>query len=123
MTLGPLDPSYYMFLTAAGLGHLFSGRPAKAAELAERSAALNPDWDTTYWVLIAACVQLGRLPEAQAALGKFLTLAPGTTVSALRDHLPLRDATSLTMILDGFRRPACRSEPAIRAFIEPAAAA
>lgn len=103
MTLGPLDPGYFMFLAVAGLAHLFSGRPAKALELAQRSAALNPGWDTAYWALIPACVQLDRLPEAQAALGKFLPLAPGMTVSALRDCLPLRDGGSRDMILDGFR--------------------
>ncbi|MGO4123184.1 adenylate/guanylate cyclase domain-containing protein [Inquilinus sp. YAF38] len=103
MALGPLDPSYFIFLTVAGLAHLFSGRPAKALELAQRSAALNPGWDSAYWALIPACVQLDRLPEAQAALGRFLPLAPGMTVSALRECLPLRDATSRNMVLDGFR--------------------
>jgi TolB-like protein/class 3 adenylate cyclase/Flp pilus assembly protein TadD len=104
MALGPLDPGYFMFLTVAGMAHLFSGRPAKALELAQRSAALNPGWDTAYWALIPAYVQLDRLPEAQAALGKFLPLAPGMTVSALRECLPLRDAASRDMILDGFRK-------------------
>ncbi|WP_342236803.1 tetratricopeptide repeat protein [Inquilinus sp. OTU3971] len=104
MALGPLDPGYFMFLTVAGLAQLFSGRPAKALELAQRSAALNPGWDTAYWALIPACVQLDRLPEAQAALGKFLPLAPGMTVSALRECLPLRDSASRDMILDGFRK-------------------
>ena len=101
--LGPLDPAYFMYLMVAGWAHLMSGRPAKAAELAERSAALNPYWDSTYWSLIPAYVQLDRLPEAKAALAKFLTLAPGTTVSALRERLPIRDPVSLNMILDGLR--------------------
>ena len=104
MALGPLDPGYFMFLTVAGLAHLFSGRPAKALELAERSAALNPDWDTAYWVLVPACVQLGRLPDAQAALAKFRALAPGMTVSGFQRVLPLKDPAALNIILDGFRR-------------------
>jgi len=104
MTLGPLDPGYFMFLTVAALAHLFSGRPAKALDLAERSAVLNPDWDTPYWAAVPALVQLDRLPEAQAALGRFLPLAPGITVSALRNSLPVRDAVSRDMILDGFRK-------------------
>lgn len=104
MTLGPLDPSYYMFLTVAGMAHLFGGRPAKAVELAERSAALNPDWDTAHWVLVPGYVQLGRLPEARTALAKFLPLAPGATLSTLRTHLPLRDSVAIDTILDGFRK-------------------
>lgn len=51
MALGPLDPGYFMFLTVAGTAHRFSGRPAKALELAQRSAALDAGWDTAYWAL------------------------------------------------------------------------
>ena len=104
MALGPLDPSFYMYLMVAGWAHLFSGRPAQALELAERSAALYPDWDSTYWGLIPAYVQLDRLPEARAALAKFLSLAPGMTVSGLRQLLPLRSHASLEMVLDGLRK-------------------
>ena len=104
MALGPLDPSFYMYLMVAGWAHLFSGRPAQALELASRSASLYPDWDSTYWGLIPAYVQLDRLPEARAALPKFLSLAPGMTVSRLRQLLPIRSQVSLEMILDGLRK-------------------
>ena len=104
MALGPLDPSFYMYLMVAGWSHLFSGRPAEALELAERSASLNPDWDSTYWGLIPAYVQLDRLPEARAALIKYLSLAPGMTVSGLRQLLPIRNQASLEMVLDGLRK-------------------
>ncbi|TMJ34963.1 MAG: hypothetical protein E6G87_13400 [Alphaproteobacteria bacterium] len=104
MALGPLDPSFYMYLMVAGLAHLFSGRPAQAVELAGRSAALYPDWDSVYWGLIPAYVQLDRLPEARAALPKFLSLAPGITVSGLRRLLPIRNQASLEMVLDGLRK-------------------
>ncbi len=83
---------------------LFSGRPAGALELAERSASLNPDWDSTYWGLIPAYVQLDRLPEARAALSKFLSLAPGMTVSGLRQLLPIKNQASLEMVLDGLQK-------------------
>jgi adenylate cyclase len=104
MALGPLDPSFYMYLMVAGCAHLFSGRPAQAIELAGRSAALYPDWDSAYWVLIPGYVQLDRLPEARAALPKFLSLAPGMTVSGLRRLLPIRNQASLEMVLDGLRQ-------------------
>jgi Flp pilus assembly protein TadD len=104
MALGPLDPSFYMYLMVAGWSHLFSGHPAEALELAERSASLNPDWDSIYWGLIPAYVQLDRLPEARAALIKYLSLAPGTTVSGLRQLLPIRNQASLEMVLDGLRK-------------------
>jgi len=104
MALGPLDPSFYMYLMVAGWAQLFSGRPAEALDLAERSASLNPDWDSTYWGLIPAYVQLDRLPEARAALSKFLSMAPGMTVSGLRQLLPIRNPASLELVLDGLRK-------------------
>jgi adenylate cyclase len=104
MAFGPLDPSFYMYLMVAGWAQLFSGHPAEALELAERSASLNPDWDSTYWGLIPAYVQLDRLPEARAALCKFLSLAPGMTVSGLRQLLPISNQASLELVLDGLRK-------------------
>ncbi len=67
MMLGPLDPSYYMYLMVAGWAELFSGHPDEALALAERSVALYPEWDSTYWVLIPAYVQLDRARGARRA--------------------------------------------------------
>jgi adenylate cyclase len=104
MALGPLDPSFFMYLMVAGWAHLFCGRPAEALKLAERSAGLNSEWDSTYWGLVPTYVQLDRLPEARAALAKFLSLAPGMTVSRLRQLTPIRNQASLEMVLDGLRK-------------------
>jgi tetratricopeptide (TPR) repeat protein len=103
MVLSPMDPGFFMFLSIAAVAHLFTGRTAQALDLAKRSAALYPDWDTTYWVLIAAYGQLDRPAEARAALAKLLSLSPGLTVSGARQRLPIRNRASLDMILDGLR--------------------
>ena len=103
MALGPLDPSFFMYLVVAGWAHLFSGRPARALELAERSVAIYPDWDSAYWLLIPAYAQLDRLSEARAALAKFLLLAPEMTITKLRQLLPFREPALLEMTLDGLR--------------------
>jgi tetratricopeptide (TPR) repeat protein len=104
MALSPLDPAYFLYLTIAALAHLYSGRPAEALALARRSAALYADWDSTYWVLVPAYVQLGRMPEAKAALAKLQSLAPGFTISVARRRLPIRDPASLEMVLAGFEK-------------------
>ena len=104
MALSPLDPGFFMFLSIAGFAHLFGGRPDQALDLAKRSVALYPDWDTTYWVLIPAYVQLDRLAEARAALAKLRSLSPGLTVSGARQRLPIRNPASLDMVLDGLRK-------------------
>ncbi len=104
MVLSPMDPGFFMFLTLAGLVHLTSGRPELALGLGKRSAALQPDWDATYWLLVPAYVQLDQLAEAQAALAKLVSLSPGMTVSSARQRLPIRNRSSLEMILDGLHK-------------------
>lgn len=104
MAFGPLDPSFSMNLVVAGLAHLLRGRPDRAVELSERSVTLSPNWDSPYWLLTAAYTHLDRLPEAQSALAKFMSLAPGATTASLRTHLPIRNPESLEMILDGLRK-------------------
>ncbi len=104
MALSPLDPAFFLYLTIAGMAQFFRRRPEQALELARRSASLYADWDSTYWVLVPAYVQLGRMAEAQAALARLQSLTPGLTVSAARRRLPIRDPASLEMILDGLQK-------------------
>ncbi|MBZ9791683.1 adenylate/guanylate cyclase domain-containing protein [Rhizobium sp. 3T7] len=103
MALNPLDPSFYLYLTNAGFGHLLSGRPLQAIEMGRRSASLYADWDTTYWLLVPAFVQVGRLEDARAAVAKMTELSPGITVSKLQKVLAFKDPAAVAMILEGFR--------------------
>ena len=104
MALGPVDPSFFSHLTVAGFAQLSCGRADLAAELAERSLALNSQWDSTYWVLIAAYTQLDRLSEAQTIASRLKTLLPSATVSKYRTSLPIRNTQSLEMVLDSLQR-------------------
>ncbi|MSP82900.1 MAG: hypothetical protein EXQ94_08200 [Alphaproteobacteria bacterium] len=71
--------------------------------MGKRSAALYPDWDTAYWLLVTAHVRLDQLPEARAALAKLVALQPGLTVSGARQRFPIRNQAFLNTVLDGFR--------------------
>jgi TolB-like protein len=104
MALSPTDPAFFMYLSVAGLAHLLGARPEKALVLARQSASLYPDWDTTYWVLVPAYVQLGQMADAQAALARLVSLTPGLTASGTLQRLPMRNRASLEMIVDGLRR-------------------
>ena len=64
-------------MTAIAHAHMALGNYEEALKAAERSLAVNPDFDPTYWMLIAANAQLGRMDEARRWLAKFRTLAPG----------------------------------------------
>ncbi|MEO3415035.1 hypothetical protein AAFO92_10290 [Roseovarius sp. CAU 1744] len=104
MALAPLDPSFFSHLTVAGYAQLSCGRVDLAAELAERSLALNSQWDSTYWVLIAAYTQLDRLSEAKTIATRLMTLLPKATVPKYGKSLPIRNAQSLEMVLNGFQQ-------------------
>jgi TolB-like protein/class 3 adenylate cyclase/Flp pilus assembly protein TadD len=104
IALNPLDPGLFLYLGLIGFAHLLSGRPEQAIEFGRRSTGLYPDWDSTYWVMVAACAQLDRMDDARRALVKLLSLSPGLTVSAMQRALPFRDPASLGMLLEGFRK-------------------
>ena len=102
--VSPGDPGAFFFYALAGLSHLFCGRPAEAHELARKAARMYSDWDSTYWALIPALVQLGRTDEARANLPKFLELSPNATVTRLGELLPVRNPDYLNLILDGMAK-------------------
>jgi tetratricopeptide (TPR) repeat protein len=104
MALGPMDPNFFSHLTVLATAHLFNDRADLAVELAERSLALNSEWDSTYWVLIAAYTQLDRLPEAKAATMKLLAMSPEATVAIYRKALPIRNPHSLEIVLGALQR-------------------
>jgi len=99
--VSPSDPGAFFFYSVAAMGHLFCGRPDEAYELAKKSARMYPDWDTTYWAMVPALTQLGRVEEARSAVSKLRELSPAVTVSRLRELLSYRDPEALDMILDG----------------------
>ncbi len=104
MTLSPMDPNFFSHLTVSAVAHLFNDRADLAAELAERSLALNSEWDSTYWVLIAAYTQLDRLSEARVATKKLLTISSEATVAKYKIALPIRSPDSLELVLSALRR-------------------
>jgi adenylate cyclase len=102
--VSPGDPGAFFFYALAGLSHLFCGRPVEAHELARKAARMYSDWDSIYWALIPALVQLGRTDEARSNLPKFLELSPNATVTRLGELLPVRNPDYLNLILDGMAK-------------------
>ncbi len=103
MALGPLDANFFSHLIGSACAHLFCGRPDIAVKLAERSVALNAEWDSAYLFLIACYAQLDRQSDAEAALVKLIKIAPDATISRYKELLPIRNPASLDMVLDGLR--------------------
>lgn len=101
--VSPGDPGAFIFHAAAAMAHLMCGRPAEAYDQSSKAARIYADWDTTYRIMAPALVQLGRMDEARVAVGRLMELAPGVTVSRLRERWPMRDRQALNLFLDGLR--------------------
>ena len=67
------------------------GDYAEALAWAVRSLALNPRFDPTYWMLIAANAHLGHMAEARRFLQELRAIAPEVTVASIRAGQPTKD--------------------------------
>jgi TolB-like protein/DNA-binding winged helix-turn-helix (wHTH) protein/Tfp pilus assembly protein PilF len=103
MTLSPGDPSASLSLTGIAHAHMALGDYEEALRWANRSRALSVDFDPTYWLLIAANAQLGRMDEARRCLKEFQKHAPGITIAGIRAGQPAKDPSRVAAILEGLR--------------------
>jgi len=101
--MSPGDPTAHLPMTAIAHAQMALGDYGEALKAAERSLAVNPNYDCTYWMLIAANAQLGRMDESRRWLAKFRTLAPGVTISSIRKGQPDKDLSRLAAILEGLQ--------------------
>ena len=79
--LSPSDPSGFLLTTALGCSHLLSGDPKTALTLCAQSAAMNPNWDFTWWILAAAAGELGDDAKAREALANLSRLRPEAPIA------------------------------------------
>lgn len=103
IAFGPKEPGYYLSLNMVAVAELLRGRPEAALEAALRATTLNPGSESAFWVLAAAQVEAGRLPEARATLAKFQELAPGITLGRLRTSLPIGSPEAMERVLASLR--------------------
>lgn len=101
--LMPTDPGAHWALTAISHAHMALGQFEEAIRWAERSRAINPEYDPTFWMLIAGNAQLGRMDEAREGLAAFLVTHPDLTVERLRAAQPSRYEDRMAAILSGLQ--------------------
>ena len=104
MMLGPKDPSFFSHMLVASFGHLSAGRTEQALDLALRSIALNPNWDSSYIALITAYVMLDRIESAKEAAEKLLAIHPGARASGYHRSLPIRSETFRDRVITCLRQ-------------------
>lgn len=101
--MSPGDALGFYPMTAIAHAQMALGNYEEALKEAERTLAVNPNYPAIYWMLISANAQLGRMDEARRWLEKFRALAPGATISGIRDGQPAKDPTRMATILEGLR--------------------
>ncbi len=101
--LSPHDPYAFVPLTGIAHCHMVLGEFVEALNWATRSLTLRPNFVCTYWMLIAANAQLGRMDEARKFLAAFRKLAPGVTIARIWAGQPQQDPNRCAAILDGLR--------------------
>jgi len=82
-----LEPRFAKPHEDLGVLYLGHGDAAQALKFLERAVALNPDEASAHRLMAVALRQLGRLEEAEAAHGRFISLAPGADPLGEADRL------------------------------------
>jgi len=102
--LSPTDPRLFIWLPALAGAHYQMRRYAEAVEAGRRSWSLNRNWPTGLRYVVAGLAQLGRIEEAQSALGdlKLMDANLEFTASMFRRTWP--DPADVDHILDGLRK-------------------
>jgi Flp pilus assembly protein TadD len=101
--LSPRDLNLHVSLTGIAHAHMILDEFEAALTWAIRSMTVNPTYPCTFWMVIAANAQLGRMDEARRHLAQFLKLQPGITIARIRRGQPDKDPHRLAAILDGMR--------------------
>jgi TolB-like protein/tetratricopeptide (TPR) repeat protein len=101
--MSPGSRAAHLAITAIAHAHMALGQYDEALKEAERSLAVNPDYQPTHWMLIAANARLGRMDEARRWLAKFRTLSPAVTIGSIKAGQPAYDPSRMAPILEGLR--------------------
>ena len=101
--LSPGDLGAHFSLIGIAVVQMIRGDYNEALVWAARSLASNPNFDPTYWVLIAANAHLGRMDEAHRLLENLRRIVPGVSLASIRAAQAGRDPSRHTAILEGLR--------------------
>jgi TolB-like protein/class 3 adenylate cyclase len=109
LRLSPRDTMAYFWMFHAGAASSELGRWEQAVAWCRRAIEANRNYSQSYFVLVAALAQLGRLVEAHSAVKTGLAVEPAFTTSRMRANLAARSdnptfLAQLEPVLDGLRK-------------------
>lgn len=104
--LNPLDLSQHVHWNTVAWAYLGAGRDEEAADAAERTLHIQPDYPPGLRLKAVTCALLGKVEEARAATALMLANQPTTTITWMRAFLqpPLqRNRKALDRYIEGAR--------------------
>jgi adenylate cyclase len=101
--MSPGDSGAHFSLIGIAIAHLIRGDYTEALGWAARALASNPNFDPTYWVLIAANAHLGRMDEAHRFLEKLKRISPGVSLASIRAAQHGKYPSRVAATLEGLR--------------------
>lgn len=91
LSLSPLDPIRYYYLSLAASAAIAGAQYDRAIELGKASLRANRSHSSTYRALAIAQALGGRLPEARTTVKQLLLLEPNFTIRTFLARYPGRD--------------------------------
>jgi tetratricopeptide (TPR) repeat protein len=104
--LNPLDISQHLHWNAVAWAYLGSGRLQQAAEAAERTLRVKPDYPPGLRLKAVTFALLGRLDEARSCVDVLMAKQPSTSIRWMRGFLGpalARNTQALDSYLEGAR--------------------
>lgn len=85
--LNPLDVSQHLHWNTVAWAYLGAGRIQEAAEAAERTLLIQPDYPPGLRLKAVSLALLGRVDEARACVGSLMARQPSTSIAWMRAFL------------------------------------
>ncbi|MBS0224098.1 MAG: winged helix-turn-helix domain-containing protein [Proteobacteria bacterium] len=104
--LNPLDMSQHLHWNTVAWAYLGAGRDEEAADAAERTLRVQPDYPPGLRLKAVTCALLGKAEEARAATAQMLAKQPTTTVAWMKAFLQMplqRNRKAFDRYIEGAR--------------------
>lgn len=101
--LSPRDPLAHISLCGTAHAQMILGNYSEVLVWAARALAINPNFDASLWMLIAANAHLARLDQARHFLNELKKVSPGITIARIGAGQPAKDPSRILAILEGLR--------------------
>ena len=102
--LSPKDPAQVWWILPRVIAAFVAERYEEHVEWARRITETTPDHPAGWRHLAVGYAELDRMPEAQAALRRYLDLVPHQTIKMVRDTIATNSPELIERLVNGLRK-------------------